>query len=63
VACHSCGSAHQKHFESEVDIHFPRLSNANKRPVLVYPVLLVCLDCGRAEFSIPKEDLEPLRGE
>ena len=63
MSCHSCGSVNQKHFKSEVDIHFRGLGNVNKLPVIVYPVLLVCLDCGQAEFAISKEDLDSLRAQ
>ena len=63
MSCPSCGSINQKKFEAEVDIHFLGLSNVNKRPVMVHPVLLVCLDCGRTEFVISEEDLNPLRAE
>ena len=41
MSCPSCGSFNQKKFEAEVDIHFSGLSNVNKRPVMVHPVLLV----------------------
>jgi hypothetical protein len=53
MACNSCGSLNQETFTSEIDIHFPGLRNANKRPVLVFPELLVCLSCGKAEFTVP----------
>lgn len=57
MACNSCGSVHQGRFTSEIDIHFPGLSNVKKSPVLVYPELTVCLDCGKAEFTVPKDEL------
>ena len=57
MACNSCGSVKQEKFTSEIDIHFPGLSNAKKSPVLVCPVLLVCLNCGKAEFTVPKDEL------
>jgi len=63
VSCPSCGSINQKTFAAEVDIHFSGLSNVNKRPVVMHPVLLVCLDCGRTEFVITEEHLDPLRAE
>jgi hypothetical protein len=44
-------------FTSEIDIHFPGLSNVKKSPVLVHPELLVCLNCGKAEFTVPKDEL------
>jgi hypothetical protein len=33
------------------------LKNVNKRPVLVYPELFLCLDCGNAQFTVPKDEL------
>jgi hypothetical protein len=57
MACNSCGSVNQGKFTSEIDIHFPGLSNVKKSPVLVYPELLVCLNCGKAEFTVPKDEL------
>ena len=57
MACNSCGSVNQRKFTSEIDIHFPGLSNVRKSPVLVYPELLVCLTCGKAEFTVPKDEL------
>ncbi len=60
MPCNSCGSINQKKYLAEVDIHFPGLRNAGKRPVLVFPELLVCLDCGRTEFMVPKAELDIL---
>jgi hypothetical protein len=57
VACKFCGSVLRRMFVSEIVIHFCSLSNLNKRPVLVFPELLVCLNCGKAEFIIPKDEL------
>ena len=44
---------------SEVDIHFPGLRNAGKKPVLVFPEILVCLNCGKAEFTVPEDEIKP----
>ena len=57
MACKSCGLVHRKKFISEVTIHFEGLRNINKEPVLVFPELLVCLNCGNAEFVIHRDDL------
>ena len=57
MACISCGAPNQGKFLAEVDIHFPELRNVNKSPVLFYPELLVCLNCGKAEFTVPKDQL------
>ena len=57
MACISCGAINQGRFLSDVDIHLPGLRNVEKSPVLVYPELLVCLNRGKAEFTVPKEEL------
>ena len=57
MACSSCESVNQKKFKSEIDIHFSGLRNIKKSPVLVYPDLLVCLDCDKAEFTVAKDEL------
>ena len=58
MPCNSCGSINQGKYLGEVDIHF--LRNAGKSPVLVFPELLVCLDCGKTEFIVPKAELHIL---
>jgi len=60
MSCKACGSMHQRKFKAEMDIHFPGLKNVDTRPVLVYPELSVCINCGNAEFTIPKTELELL---
>ena len=60
MGCRSCGSANQTEFTAEIDIHVPGLRNLDKRPVLVYPKLLVCLECGFTQFTIPEAELQCL---
>jgi hypothetical protein len=36
------------------------LENIDKPTVKVFPDLLVCLDCGSAQFTIPKTELDVL---
>jgi hypothetical protein len=60
MACRSCGLANQTEFTAEIDIHFPGLRNLDKRPVLVFPKLLVCLDCGFTQLTIPEAELRHL---
>jgi hypothetical protein len=55
-----CGSAKLKKFESEAFIHFTQLKDVNKKPVLVFTELQVCLNCGRAEFVVPESQLKKL---
>jgi hypothetical protein len=60
MACKTCGSGNQGKFLSEVDIHFPGLRDVKRSPVLVYPELLVCRNCGKSEFTVPKDELKLL---
>jgi hypothetical protein len=60
MPCNSCGSINQEKYLAEIDIHFPGLRNAGKSPVFVFPELLVCLDCGKTEFMVPKAELDIL---
>jgi hypothetical protein len=41
-------------------IHFPGLKGIDKPVVWVFPELIVCLDCGTAEFAVPKAELRQL---
>ncbi len=59
--CKSCGSVSQKKFTAEMGIHFPGLENIDKPTVWVFPEVVVCLDCGMAEFSVPKDELRQLK--
>jgi hypothetical protein len=59
--CSSCSSNGQTEFGSEIIIHFAGLNNLDKPPVMVFPRLVVCLDCGVvAEFTIPATELRVL---
>jgi hypothetical protein len=57
MRCKSCGSLNQRKFTAEAGIHFPGLKNIEKPVVWVFPELVVCLDCGMAEFVVPEAKL------
>ena len=59
--CKSCSSENQHSFHGEVAMHFRGLDGLNKPIVWVFPEILVCLDCGLAEFEVPEEQKETLR--
>ena len=60
VNCKSCGSDKQSKFAGEICIHFSGLKNRDKPVVWVFPELVVCLDCGTAEFAVPEGELRVL---
>jgi hypothetical protein len=58
MSCRSCSSNNRAEYDAEVNIHLPR--DWDKAAVLVYPRLVICLDCGVAEFTIPETELRQL---
>lgn len=60
MTCKSCHSLNQSHFGGEMGIHFIGLRNLDKPTVWVFPRLLVCMDCGFAEFEVPQAEREQL---
>jgi len=57
MSCKSCLSEHQSKLNAEVAIHFPGLKGLERPIVWMFPKLLVCLDCGVTEFSVPEREL------
>jgi hypothetical protein len=41
-------------------IHFPGLKNLDQPIVWVFPKIVVCLDCGTAEFVLSEAELRQL---
>ena len=60
MSCKSCHSQNQRAYSAEVAIHFPGLKGLDKPTVFVFAKLLVCLDCGFAQFVIPETELRRL---
>jgi hypothetical protein len=57
MSCKSCLSDNQRNFNGEIAVHFPGIKGLDKPTVWVFPQLVVCLDCGFTEFSIPETEL------
>jgi hypothetical protein len=57
MSCLSCASGREKEFPAEMSIHFSGLENLDKPQVLLFPRLLVCLDCGFSRFTVPGAEL------
>jgi hypothetical protein len=55
--CASCKSVNRKKFSAEMAVHFLGLKNIDKPVVWVFPEVVVCLDCGIADFVVPEGEL------
>jgi hypothetical protein len=60
MSCPLCASGKEKEFSAEMIIHHSGLENLKRSPVLVFPKLLVCMDCGSSRVSIPRIKAESL---
>jgi hypothetical protein len=58
--CKICGSAHVQKLRGEIAMRVPGLKNIDKPIVWVFPDIVVCMDCGIAEFAIPEDELRIL---
>ena len=61
VACRKCGSARQTALNGELTLSHTDIKSVALAPVYVCNQLLVCLECGFAELTIPGPDLDNLR--
>jgi hypothetical protein len=60
ASCKACGSVNLRKFIGEMGIRTPGLKGLEKPIVWVFPELVVCLDCGMAEFTAPEAELRVL---
>jgi hypothetical protein len=60
MACRSCESGNQTEFVAEMNVHLPGRKGLDKTAVLVFPRVVVCLDCGFSHFTLPETDLRAL---
>lgn len=60
MACKSCGAPNQNALSAEMEIHVPGLENLDRPAVWLFPRILVCMDCGFAEFLVPEDKFQCL---
>jgi len=60
MSCQSCHSGQVREYPAEINIHFPGMKGLSMPTVWVFPKLLVCLDCGAAQFAIPDAERKNL---
>jgi hypothetical protein len=61
MSCSLCSSTNESEFTAEMMIHFGGLKHLENPGVLIYPEMLVCLDCGSTRFRIAETDLSLLK--
>ena len=59
--CRRCQSENQNTFTGELALEYRGLEELNKPIVWVFPKILVCLDCGYTQFTVPERELGVLR--
>jgi hypothetical protein len=47
----------QVEFSAEMLVHLGGIKNLDKSGVVLFPKVLVCLDCGFSQFTAPKAEL------
>jgi len=58
MSCKSCTSTRRVEFLGEICLHLQGgLETLDKPHIWLFPKVTVCLQCGFAEFSIPKLEL------
>lgn len=55
-----CRSEHLARFSGEIAIHFLGLEGLDMPIVWIFPELVVCMDCGIAQFAVPEAELRQL---
>lgn len=58
MSCTSCASNNQAEFPTEMSIHLRR--NTGQPGTLVFQTLLICMDCGFSQFTVPEIELREL---
>jgi hypothetical protein len=57
MSCQLCASGNQSEFPVEMVIHLTGLKNVDNPGVLLFPKVLVCLDCGFLVHTVPAREL------
>ena len=60
MRCTSCGSENVNKFRGEIAIRSPGLKNLDKPIVWVFPDIIICANCGTAQFAVPEAELRLL---
>ena len=61
LQCRSCSTTRLVELDSEICLHFPGLTGLDVDPILGFPKLTVCLDCGSIQSYFSVNELDRLR--
>jgi hypothetical protein len=61
MQCQSCQSTSEVGLTAEIAIHFPGCENLNTPHVFVFPDIVICLDCGSTNFTVPEAESQSVR--
>ena len=62
MSCALCSSLDEAEFAAEIVIHQLGLKHIADPGVLVFPKVLICMDCGASRFSTPDKERWLVRG-
>jgi hypothetical protein len=60
MTCTSCQSLNVRVYPAELNIHHPGMEGLDKPTVWAFPYLLICVDCGFTNFTLPDDQLREL---
>lgn len=55
--CKSCASGNLKELGAEISVRFTGFEGLKRFPLFIFPMIVVCLDCGFTEFMFPQAEL------
>ena len=61
--CRICESANVSLLNAETNLHFPGRRGLDQQSIFAFPRVMVCLNCGYAEFTLAESELRLLRTE
>jgi hypothetical protein len=56
--CRSCASSDLEKFDAKLKLRLPQLNGRMSNSIAFAPELLVCLECGAAEFCLSAAELQ-----
>jgi hypothetical protein len=61
LRCTVCSAGNLAEYSTQISVHFIGFKNLARPAILVFPKILVCLNCGFSRLTIPEGELRVLR--